>query len=125
MCHNKELSKIYDSDDSEIEKEILDTDDNQDSDYEELSSKLSHIQPYQYEPEKAKGEIHENQSESENEFEEEAENNTLKDKVRIGNLTWCLCGECCIEQREIDCLCCQEVSAITEGKFEGKNLYYH
>ena len=38
---------------------------------------------------------------------------------RTGNLLWCDCSKCSIEEREIDCLCCHEVSAISEEQFSG------
>ena len=37
-----------------------------------------------------------------------------------GNKYWCKCGQCKREIREIDSLCCTEVPAIIEDKFEGK-----
>jgi len=38
---------------------------------------------------------------------------------RSGHKNWCVCGNCKKELREIDCLCCQEVAAISEENFEG------
>ena len=39
---------------------------------------------------------------------------------RVGNKDWCKCGQCKRETREIDSLCCTEVPAIIEDKFQGK-----
>ena len=39
---------------------------------------------------------------------------------RVANKDWCKCGQCKREIREIDSLCCTEVPAIIEDKFEGK-----
>ena len=43
---------------------------------------------------------------------------------RVGNKDWCKCGQCKRETREIDSLCCTEVPAIIEDKFEGKKYYF-
>ena len=40
-------------------------------------------------------------------------------EIRTGHKDWCICGCCKKEIREIDCLCCQEVAAISEDNFEG------
>ena len=45
----------------------------------------------------------------------------LEKSSRVGNLEWCKCGECNIEKREIDCLCCQEVDALN-SKFDRENM---
>ena len=39
---------------------------------------------------------------------------------KVENKDWCKCGQCKKEIREIDILCCTEVPAIIEEKFEGK-----
>ena len=38
-------------------------------------------------------------------------------KEFVGNTTWCKCFKCNVEKREIDCLCCLEVTALNE-KFD-------
>ena len=38
---------------------------------------------------------------------------------RVGHIAWCNCSSCVEETREIDCLCCSEIQAIEEEKFEG------
>ena len=38
--------------------------------------------------------------------------------IRNGNVDWCKCGCCKKEVREIDCLCCTDVDAISDEKFE-------
>ena len=47
--------------------------------------------------------------------------NQKQESSRVGNLEWCKCGECNIEKREIDCLFCQEVDALS-GKFDRENM---
>ena len=50
------------------------------------------------------------------------EGNVSPDNVdinRSGHKDWCICGCCKKEIREIDCLCCQEVAAISEVNFSG------
>ena len=40
-------------------------------------------------------------------------------EIRAGHKDWCICRCCKKEIRVIDCLCCQEVAAISEDNFEG------
>ena len=78
------------------------------------------IQPYQFEPEKTN--FPANQDDPDTSVEnkkaepEKSKNITVE---RTGNLLWCDCSKCSIEEREIDCLCCHEVSAISEEQFSG------
>ena len=60
-------------------------------------------------------------SSSSSEKEDENENAKLEKSSRVGNLEWCKCGECNVEKREIDCLCCQEVDALN-SKFDRENM---
>ena len=39
--------------------------------------------------------------------------------IRAVHKDWCICRCCKREIRKIDCLCCQEVAAISEDNFEG------
>jgi len=77
------------------------------------------IQPYQFEPEKDNATVTVNCETDKNEGTTEGENNE-NTAERIGNLVWCSCSQCSIEKREIDCLCCHEVSAVSEEQFDGK-----
>ena len=45
------------------------------------------------------------------------------DKARVGSREWCKCLKCLIKEREIDCLCCQEVDALN-SKFDHKDIDY-
>ena len=96
---------------------------------EEIVDTLRNLQPYQYEPRK-----HDNGSSSSSESDLDSSdilpddlNETCEDEDdrelnrRRGNKDWCKCGCCKKENREIDCLCCQEVYAISEDKFENDN----
>ena len=38
---------------------------------------------------------------------------------RVTRNNWCLCKECGKEEREIDCLCRRDVTAISESQYEG------
>ena len=38
---------------------------------------------------------------------------------RVTRNNWCLCNECRKEKREIDCLCCHDVTAISDSQYEG------
>ena len=42
---------------------------------------------------------------------------------RVGGEDWCNCGDCRVEEREVDCLCCQGELAISEEKFNGKSNF--
>ena len=37
---------------------------------------------------------------------------------RVTRNSWCLCSECRKEEREIDCLCCRDVTAISESQYK-------
>ena len=74
------------------------------------------LEPYQFEPEKA------NFPENENDEEQVSSVDLCKqteEKMRLHSLSWCLCGSCKEERREIDCLCCKEVDAISDEQFSG------
>ena len=78
------------------------------------------LQPYQFEPEKP----HLTSSSSENSEEEsEQQESDHQETSRAGNKLWCACEKCRTETREVDCLCCQEVAAISEEKFAGKSNF--
>jgi len=96
---------------------------------EEIADILSNLQPYQYEPRKH-GSDSSSSSESDvdprnilpDDLSEISEDEDERDVIRRqGNTDWCNCGNCKKETKEIDCLCCQEVDAISEEKFENQN----
>ena len=73
----------------------------------EITKMLKYFNPYMFEPEKNVSSTSSSYNQTEDtETEDEAEG------VRVGNLNWCKCGSCHKEKREIDCLCCQKVSAL-------------
>lgn len=80
-----------------------------------LCGEMNLLKPYQFEPEGA--------SSNTDDSDESEISTTYSDPNsypnRIGNKEWCQCQCCVIEKRAIDCLCCQEESAISEDKFEG------
>ena len=39
----------------------------------------------------------------------------------VGRHSWCQCGFYCSENRETDCVCCQEILAITKQQFSDNN----
>ena len=75
--------------------------------------------PYLYEPEK---DVSDTDSSNESEIDKSSsEEDYSVEKVRVGNNDWCKCGgNCKIEKRNIDCLCCQEVYALN-SKFDAEN----
>ena len=93
---------------------------------EEIADTCRNLQPYQYEPRK-----HDNDSSSSSKSDPDSSDilpddlsETCEDEDDRelnrgrGNKDWCKCGCCKNKNREIDCLCCQEVYAISEDKFE-------
>ena len=108
MSQNKYLS---------TSEEECESDSANDTD-EDISNLFMGLQPYQFEPEKP----HLTSSSSENSEEEsEQQESNQQETSRAGNKLWCVCENCRTETREIDCLCCQEVAAISEEKFAGKS----
>ena len=75
--------------------------------------------PCMFEPEKDDvSNINISSSEVEDEDENDSGSKTnLEKSSTVGYFEWCKCGECNIEKREIDCLCCQEVDALN-SKFD-------
>ena len=41
------------------------------------------------------------------------------ENLRVRKIEWCTCKNCTDESREIDCLCCREVNAISDEQFSG------
>ena len=92
------------------------------SDFENLANLVKDLglEPYQFEPIK--------QLDIENSQNSVAKDNIVQEEcflikhwqnVRNGNTEWCSCKNCKDEKREIDCLCCKEVDAITDEQFSG------
>ena len=75
--------------------------------------------PYLYEPEK---DVSDTDSSNESEIDKSSsEEDYSVEKPRVGNNDWCKCGgNCKIEKRNIDCLCCQEVHGFN-SKFDAEN----
>ena len=92
-------------------------------DVKEITDMMKCFTPYMFEPEQDDvSSISSSSSEVEDEDENGSESKTnLEKSSRVGNLEWCKCGECNIEKREIDCLFCQEVDALS-GKFDRENM---
>ena len=81
-----------------------------------LQERFSNILPYQFKSEKEEniedtldnvGSVPVNNGPN-----QEANTHEL-DRVTRNN--WCLCSECCKEEREIDRFCCRDVTAISES----------
>ena len=92
-------------------------------DVKEIIDMMKYFTPYMFGPEKDDvSDISSSSSEVEDKDENDSESKTnLEKSSRVGNLEWCKCGECNIEKREIDCLCCQEVDALN-SKFDRENM---
>ena len=93
---------------------------NTDSDTDELNDLIGNLYLYCNEPEKDTSESSGSDSDI-NEDESSEEENVSLNNVEINRIgqDWCIYGRCKKEIREIDCLCCQEVAAISEENLEG------
>ena len=96
LCHK--LSNSY-SDSSEVGDLSIDCD-------------FQNLQPYQFEPECGH---------SPDKVEKKSQTESLQN--RFGNIGWCQRGNCHAETQEIDCVCCKDLVALDELKFEGKLFY--
>ena len=86
--------------------------------YRKLTELMKEFNPYMYEPEKDVSST----SSSEVELDaDNVDNNDIDGNSRVGSLEWCTCGQCILEKRDIDCLCCQEVAALNEF-FDKENV---
>ena len=92
-------------------------------DVKEITDMMKCFAPYMFEPEQDDvSSISSSSSEVEDEDENSSESKTnLEKSSRVGNRELCKYGECNIEKREIDCLCCQEVDALN-SKFDRENM---
>ena len=76
--------------------------------------------PYQFEPEKG-----ENAEDSLDNIGSVPVNSGLNQETNTHELdlvtrnNWCLCSKCRKEEREINCFCCRDVTAISESQDEG------
>ena len=103
----------------------FDTSESENEDVDELQKTFNglKLEAFQFEPTK-----HDNENENVilgdetevYEVQEQQNQPTAESQARIGNLNWCSCTNCKIETREIDCLCCKEVDAISDEQFDGK-----
>ena len=85
-----------------------------------LRERFSNILPYQFEPEKeenAEDTLDNAGSVPVNNGPNQETNTHELDRFTRNN--WCLCNECRKEEREIDYLCCRDVTAISESQYEG------
>jgi hypothetical protein len=81
---------------------------------ESLAAKFNGLQPFLYEPE-PKSTLEKNKQKLTEKSTKRYEEKTK----RVGNKNWCCCNKCHEEEREIDCLCCQELGALNEKQIEG------
>ena len=103
-CWNKSnvLEEVDSSDGSELE-------------YQSMVESFGGLQPYLFDPEKP----HLCQYSSK-QLQVTGTVHIKRDKRR---LDWCSCKNCHLENREIDCMCCQDIADIDEQKSEGKKRF--
>lgn len=90
--------------------------DNETSDIEDIEQHFTNnLQPYMFEPESS---VDQNTEEG-NSQDQDSQVEREIGLVRVNSKDWCSCENCEVEVREIDCLCCCEIDAISEDKFEG------
>ena len=78
-----------------------------------LRERFSNILHYQFEPEKE-----ENVEDTLDNVGSVPVNVRAKRLDRVTRNNWCFCNDCRKEEREIDCLCCRDVTAISESQYE-------
>ena len=94
---------------------------NTDSDIDELSDLNGNLHPHCYEPEKVEREPSGSDSDTNDDESSKEEKVSPKNAEinRAGHKEWSICWRSKKEIREIDCLCCQEVTTISEENFKG------
>ena len=105
------------SSENESQTEESSSDKEQENEYGEMSKLMGNLAP-----ERAISFASEKTESSENiTSSNDATSENKNDHLgRVGNKDGCKCGQCKREIQEIDSLCCTEVPAIIEDKFEGK-----
>lgn len=81
-------------------------------------SKSGDVQPYQYEPTYAEGELPD-LSEGE---EDISEKNCAS---RVGGTEWCSCGHCSTMESEVESICCQELDVLNEKFDDSGELFLY
>ena len=111
LYKNYELSRKKKMSNSNLcDNELPDFEDDENRSVEIMKT----LKPYQFEPEQEVSETDTDDSDTES-FEEEGSYD--EDTVRAGCLNWYLCLKCKVEEREINCLCCQELAVLNEKKY--------
>ena len=95
--------------------EEIDSSDGSELEYESMVESFGGLQPYLFEPEKP--------NLGQDSSKQLQVTGTVYIKKDTSSLDWCSCKNCHLENREIDSLCCQDVAAIDEQKFEGKKRF--
>ena len=110
------------SSENESQTEESSSDEEQENEYDGMNELMGNLAPCDYQPERAISSPSEDTESSENETSSnDATSENENDQLgQVGNKDWCKCGQCKREIREIDSLCCTEVPAIIEDKFEEK-----
>ena len=117
MDFSNESEEIIESGESETSENENESE--EEDDEEVIADILGNLQPCQYKP----GNDNESSdSASESDILPDELSSDDKDDAnrRSGNKEWCQCGTYKKEIREIDCLCCQDVAAISDDKFESQ-----
>ena len=107
----------------ESQTEESSSDEEHENEYDGMNELIGNLAPFDYDPERA---ISSSSEETESPENEASSNDATSENEnaqlgRVGNKGWCKYGQCKREIREIDSLCCTEVPAIIEDKFEGKH----
>ena len=106
------------SDSDLCDNEVSDFENDENRSVEKIVEIMKTLKPYQFEPVEEVSETDTNESDTES-FEEERSYD--ENTARAGCLNWCLCLKCKVEEREIDCLCFQELATLNEKLDVEKN----
>lgn len=86
------------------------------------SSASSSLQPFRYEPRASSAVVSAASHLSETTAEAEPAESDEDFHQRVGHTNWCQCGRCHPMRREVDCVCCHEVSAAENKRKEQEGL---
>ena len=92
-----------------------------DKDMKEMLTTMKTFNPYIYEPDRHVLTCSDESDVSD--FNKNESEECSEDNVRFVYLDWCKCGNCLVGKREIDCLYCFELHALS-SRFDTENISY-
>ena len=120
---------VFENTDDAISDDGVVLDDNMESDGNESAESDENdegvelgLAPYMFEPSCTSSSRETSSDENEDEYDAHAEEE-ISD--RVGNILWCLCGNCRAMESHEESVCCKEIKVIPDEYYEGKySLFY-